>query len=148
MPAYWTWPLNQPLDDTSYPSEARVVVRRRLALLLWRVVTVVAVALAMLGAALPVLPTVPFLLVAAWSASKGWPAFERWLLEHRHFGPPIVRWRERGAVPRRAKWISSLMMASSGIGLQFFDQIPLWLRIATPAVMLAVAVWIWRRPDD
>jgi len=75
-------------------------------------------------------------------------AFERWLLEHRHFGPPIVRWRERGAVPRRAKWISSLMMASSGIGLQFFDQIPLWLRIATPAVMLAVAVWIWRRPDD
>ena len=121
--------------------------RRRIATLLWRAVTIVFVGLAMVGAALPVMPTVPFLLVAAWSAGKGWPAFEIWLLNHRHFGPPIVRWRQNGAVPRRAKWVSSLMMAGSAVGLQFFDQVPLWLRVAVPAVMLAVAVWMWLRPD-
>ena len=97
---------------------------------------------------LPVVPTVPFLIVSAWAASKGWPAFEIWLLNHRLFGPPIVRWRERGAVPRSAKWYSTLMMGGSAIGMQFFAAIPLWLRIGVPAVMLAVAIWLWLRPEE
>lgn len=130
------------------PSPERVMLRRRLAMVLWRAVAVVAMALGLLGVVLPVMPTVPFLIVAAWAASKGWPAFEIWLLNHRLFGPPIVQWRERGAVPRRAKWLSTVMMACSGIGMQFFPAIPLWLRIAVPLAMLAVAVWLWMRPED
>ena len=40
------------------------------------------------------------------------------------------------------------MMASSAIGMQFFGSvITLWLRIAVPAIMLAVAIWLWRRPE-
>ncbi|MDO5691904.1 MAG: YbaN family protein [Pseudomonadota bacterium] len=115
--------------------------------LMWRAITVVSLALGLIGVALPVMPTVPFLIVSAWAASKGWPEFEIWLLNHRLFGPPILQWRERGAVPRRAKWYSTLMMGTSAIGLQFFTQIPLWLRIAVPAVMLAIAIWLWLRPD-
>ena len=124
------------------------MLRRRLAVLLWRGLALLAMGLGLLGVALPVLPTVPFVLLAAWAASKGWPAFEIWLLNHRVFGPPILQWRLRGTVARRAKWISTLMMASSAIGMQFFGSvIPLWLRIAVPAVMLAVAIWLWRRPE-
>lgn len=134
-------------EHIDVPAPERVVLRRRLAMLVWRGVAVLAMGLGLLGVVLPVMPTVPFLIVAAWAASKGWPAFEIWLLEHRLFGPPIVQWRERGAVPRRAKWVSTLMMACSGIGMQFFSAIPLWLRIAVPATMLAVAVWLWLRPD-
>lgn len=134
-------------DDKPIPSPERVALRRRLAVLLWRAIAVLGVGLALLGAVLPVMPTVPFLIVSAWAASKGWPAFEIWLLNHRLFGPPIVQWRERGAVPRRAKWISSLMMATSGIGMQFFTGIPLWVRIGVPVVMLAVAIWLCMRPD-
>ncbi len=134
-------------DDKPIPSPERVALRRRLAVLLWRAIAVLGVGLALLGVALPVMPTVPFLIVSAWAASKGWPAFEIWLLNHRLFGPPIVQWRERGAVPRRAKWISSLMMATSGIGMQFFPGIPLWVRIGVPVVMLAVAIWLCMRPD-
>lgn len=129
------------------PDPARVVLRRRLMTLLWRGVSLVSLGLGLIGLALPVMPTVPFLIVSAWAAGKGWPAFEHWLLEHRLFGPSIRQWRARGAVPRKAKWASTLMMASSAIGLQFFTAIPLWLRIAVPAVMLAVAVWLWSRPD-
>ncbi len=139
--------MTQNLTPRPVPSPERVMLRRRLAVVLWRAVAVVAMALGLLGVVLPVMPTVPFLIVAAWAASKGWPAFEIWLLNHRLFGPPIVQWRERGAVPRRAKWLSTVMMACSGIGMQFFPAIPLWLRIAVPLVMLAVAVWLWMRPD-
>ena len=124
------------------------MLRRRLAVLLWRGLALLAMGLGLLGVALPVLPTVPFVLLAAWAASKGWPAFELWLLNHRVFGPPILQGRLRGTVARRAKWISTLMMASSAIGMQFFGSvIPLWLRIAVPAIMLAVAIWLWRRPE-
>ncbi len=123
------------------------MLRRRLLTLMWRGITVVSLGLGLIGLALPVMPTVPFLVVSAWAASKGWPAFEIWLLNHRLFGPPILQWRQRGAVPRAAKWYSTLMMAASAIGMQFFEPIPLWLRIAAPAVMLAVAVWLWRRPE-
>lgn len=128
-------------------SSERLAWRRRMAALAWRALALLSLGLGLVGVALPVLPTVPFLILSAWAASKGWPAFEIWLLNHRLFGPPIVQWRARGAVPRRAKWASSLMMACSAVGMQFFVQIPLWLRLAVPAVMLAVAVWLWRRPD-
>ena len=127
-------------QNKSVPAPERVVLRRRLAVL--------GLTLGLLGVVLPVVPTVPFLILSAWAASKGWPAFEIWLLNHRLFGPPIVQWRERGAVPRRAKWFSTLMMAASGIGMQFFTGIPLWLRVAVPLVMLAVAIWLWLRPEE
>lgn len=136
-----------PRPDSTVPDQARVVLRRRITMLVWRAVAVVAGLLGLVGVMLPVVPTVPFLLVAAWAAGKGWPSFERWLLDHEQYGPPIRRWREQGAVSRRAKWFSTLMMACSAAGMQFFDAIPLWLRIGVPAVMGCVAVWIWLRPE-
>lgn len=117
-----------------------------LAKLLWRVLALVLVALGVIGAFVPVLPTVPFLLAAAWAAGHGWPALERRLLEHPRYGEYIVRWRESGAVPRRAKWAASAMMALSAVVLQA-TQAPLAVKIGAPAVMAAVAIWLWRRPE-
>ncbi len=120
---------------------------RHTQLLLWRLGACLALALGAVGVVVPVLPTVPFLILAAWAGSKGWPALEKWLLEHRMYGPYIRRWRERGAVPRKAKWLATVMMLASAIGLQF-SSMPDWLRIGTPLVMLAVAIWLWRRPES
>lgn len=120
--------------------------RQMLSRLLWRTLAVLALVLAVLGAVLPLLPAVPFLLLAAWSASKGWPALEIWLLNHAHFGPHIRSWREHGAVPRRAKWLATVMMSGSALMLAF-SPLPLGLKIAVPAVMLAVAIWLWLRPE-
>ncbi|WP_457390125.1 YbaN family protein [Roseateles sp. P5_E1] len=119
---------------------------RALARLLWRALAVLGLVLAMIGVVLPVLPTVPFLLLAAWAAGKGWPALENWLLNHAHFGPGIRRWRERGAVPRRAKWLAVVMMACSAVML-VLTPAPLAVKIAVPAMMAAVAIWLWRRPE-
>ena len=140
--------MMQEPESSRLPTPDRIVLRRRVAVLLWRAVALLSLALGVIGMALPVMPTVPFLLVSAWAASKGWPAFELWLIRHPRFGPPIVQWRERGAGPRRLKWFSTLAMTASAIGIQFFDQIPLPVRIGVPAVMAAVGIWLWFRPES
>jgi len=122
------------------------MIRRSVAIALWRTLALANVALALLGAVLPVLPTVPFLLVAAWAGSKGWPQLETWLLEHPKHGPAIRRWRDHGAVPRRAKWVASAMMLAS-TAILAFSAVPLWTKIAVPAFMATVAAWLWMRPE-
>lgn len=119
---------------------------RHLITLLWRTLALAALALGLLGVFVPGLPTVPFLLVAAWAGSRGWAWLEQWLLNHPRHGDGIRRWRERGAVPRRAKWASSLMMALSTL-IMWSLAIPLWAKVSAPLLMACVAVWLWRRPE-
>jgi uncharacterized protein len=115
--------------------------------ILWRAGALAAFAIGVAGIAIPVLPTVPFLILSAWAASKGWPSFERWLLEHRFYGPHIRRWRERGVVPRTAKLWAILTMFGSAVLLQLLD-VPTWLQLGAPLMMALVAVWLWRRPES
>jgi uncharacterized membrane protein YbaN (DUF454 family) len=115
-------------------------------LLLWRTFALIALAIGAVGVALPILPTVPFWILAAWAASKGWPSLQQWLIQHPKYGASIRDWQERGAVPRKAKWLATTMMAISALVLQFTSA-PLWVKIAAPMMMLGVVVWLWRRPD-
>ena len=119
---------------------------RSLATLLWRLLAAVSIALAVVGIVLPILPTVPFVLVAAWAASRGWPALEKRLLAHPRYGPLIVRWRESGAVPRPAKWFATLGMSASSV-LLVLSQAPRWLQLLGVVLMLSIAIWLWRRPE-
>lgn len=119
---------------------------RHTVILLWRALAVLLIVLGVIGIVLPVMPTVPFLLAAAWAAGRGWPELEERMLRHPVWGPPICRWREHGAVPRRAKWLASLGMAGSATLVAFLP-VPLWLKLALPAVMACIAAWLWSRPD-
>jgi uncharacterized membrane protein YbaN (DUF454 family) len=93
-----------------------------------------------------VLPTTPFLLVAAWAGSKGWPQLEAWLLAHPRWGPGLRRWRDRGAVPRRAKWAAIVMMTASA-AFMAISPAPPALTLGVAAVMFCVAWWLWKRPE-
>lgn len=115
-------------------------------ILLWRIGALLALAVGAIGLAVPVLPTVPFLILAAWAASKSSPALERRLLAHPRYGPHIRAWREHGAVPRRAKWLATLGMAASAVMLQFTTA-PRWAQAATLLAMAGVAAWLWLRPE-
>lgn len=66
------------------------------------------VALGMLGAVLPILPTTPFLLVAAACFAKSSPYLYNKLLSNRIFGPLIRDWREYQSIPKRGKQIAIL----------------------------------------
>jgi uncharacterized membrane protein YbaN (DUF454 family) len=67
------------------------------------------VGLGLLGALLPLMPTVVFLLIAAWAFARSSPRCHRWLREHPRFGEIICAWEQHRAMPRRAKraaWVA------------------------------------------
>ncbi|WP_288366183.1 YbaN family protein [uncultured Acinetobacter sp.] len=114
--------------------------------LFWRTLVVIFIILGIIGAILPGMPTTVFLILAAWAASKGWPEMDAWLLNHPKYGPTLRDWRAHGTVPRKAKWIASIMMLISGI-LMLFTNAPLWVKIFTDSIILIVAIWLWLRPE-
>jgi uncharacterized membrane protein YbaN (DUF454 family) len=122
------------------------MVRRVLGLLLWRLLAATSLLLGLVGVFVPGLPTVPFLLLAAWAGGKGWPALEAWLLAHPRHGPAIRRWRDHRAVPRRAKWLASATMLASA-ALVGLSSAPAWLTLGMVLLLACVATWLWRRPE-
>ena len=104
-------------------------------------------ALGILGAFLPVLPTTPFILLSAWAAARSSPRLLHWLEHHTAFGPMIRDWRRGGVVSRKAKWMSSGFMAASGAYLLWSSH-PRWAAWAAIASMGTVALWLWRRPEQ
>ncbi|ANF57285.1 YbaN family protein [Halotalea alkalilenta] len=119
---------------------------RRLASLGYKIFGLCALGLAIIGAFLPVMPTVPFLLVAAWAFERGSPRLDAWLRQHPTFGPLLRDWRERGAIPRYAKLIAVVSMAASLV-LMWFGGAPLLVVLAVGAILLAVSSYLLSRPS-
>jgi uncharacterized membrane protein YbaN (DUF454 family) len=95
------------------------------------------------GIVVPLLPTTPFVLLAAACWSRGSERWERWLLAHPRFGPMVRDWRREHAVPLRAKQLATVMMT---IGSAWaWTRLPAWPWL--PALCCAaVLVWMWRLP--
>jgi uncharacterized protein len=111
----------------------------------YRLITGAAVALAAAGVVLPLLPTTPFLLVAAWSASRHSPAFEAKLLAHPRFGPPIRTWRAERALCRRTKAVAlSALAVSLVITLLVLES--LTLQLLAGFAVACVAAYLGTRP--
>lgn len=118
----------------------------RISTLAWRFLAVIFLLLGVLGTLLPVVPTVPFVIAAAWAGGRGWPALELWLLNHPRFGSHVRGWRTSGTVPRRAKVLAILMMTVSAVGVTL-SGMPLVVKVTVPLIMALVAAWLWRRPE-
>lgn len=113
----------------------------------WLSCGVLSVGLALVGIVLPLLPTVPFLLLAAFCFARSSERLREWLLDHPTLGPPIHAWQERRSISRRAKWAASLsILATLGISVLLEIQ-PLYL-VFQALVLCAVAVFLWTRPDS
>ncbi|MCC7440914.1 MAG: YbaN family protein [Bdellovibrionales bacterium] len=103
--------------------------------------------LGFIGIFLPLLPTVPFVILAAFFFSKGSERWHEWLIRHPRYGKPIRQWREQGVIPLRAKIASTAMMAGSALMLGFSGQIPAWARIAAGTCLAGTSAFVWSRPS-
>ena len=109
-------------------------------------VGVLSVVLGTVGIVVPLLPTVPFMILAAFCFARANPVWERRLLDHPRFGPHIVAWRTRGAISRRGKAMALVALAaSSAIGLAALDG---WHAYMPLAVALVSGSWILTRPSQ
>ncbi len=108
-------------------------------------VGLISLALGAVGLFLPLLPTVPFLLLSAICFAKTSERLHGWLLSHPVLGPPIQNWNERGAISPRAKWLASISIVASFALAVFFGFGPLVLSIQGIA-LIGVAIFIWSRP--
>ena len=112
---------------------------------LWLAGGVFFVGVGAVGAFLPLLPTVPFLLIAALCFARSNPAWEQRLLDHPRYGPPLRQWRERRAISRRAKIAALAAMAiSTGVTAITLG----WPWVLIPAAIMATSgAWIWTRAE-
>lgn len=113
---------------------------------LWLALGLLAVGLAFAGIFLPLLPTTPFLLLAAYAFARSSPRLQRWLHEHPVFGPLIENWRRNGAIDRRSKRVAIACIAIMP-PLSWALGIPVLLLIIQIVVLGAVATFILTRPD-
>ena len=102
-------------------------------------------ALAAAGALLPVLPTTPFLLVAAACFARSSPALHRRLLANRTFGPFIAQWQRDRTVPRQAKRRAyGLVVVAFAVSIAVVDAT--WLRVLLGSLGIALIVFLARLP--
>jgi uncharacterized protein len=108
---------------------------------------VLSLVLGIIGVVLPVMPTTPFVLLAAACFARSSQRFHAMLLNNRMFGPLISEWEQHRSIPRRTKlWAITLMSLTLGSSIVFFVQ-PLALKLLLTAIGIGVAIWIYRIPS-
>ncbi len=138
--------MTHPPADPDEPEEARVhaspIVRGVLL-----ACGALCVALGAVGLVLPVLPTTPFMLLAAFCFARASPALHRRLVASRVFGPTIREWQRHRAIPWRTKLTAiALMSATLAVSIVFFVR-PLGLKIMLALLGVGLAAWLYRIPS-
>jgi uncharacterized membrane protein YbaN (DUF454 family) len=105
------------------------------------------VALGVIGAVLPVIPTAPFMLVALWLFGKSSERFHGWLYNHPLFGPPLQRWEQHRVIPLSAKVMAITAMSISMISVVAFSGAPWIAQIGMGAFCVLSAAFILSCPS-
>lgn len=104
-------------------------------------------AIGLVGAVLPVLPTTPFMILAALCFAKSSPRLHDWLYNHRVFGPSLRQWAEHRVIPPLAKAAALGAMGSSLAYIIAFTQTPWPFVVGTSAIMAFGALYILSKPS-
>ncbi|MCF5726892.1 YbaN family protein [Aeromonas veronii] len=104
-----------------------------------------AFATGIVGIVLPLLPTTPFMLLAAALFARSSPRFHRWLLTHPWFGPPIVDWQRYRGIRRQARRRAIIfILLTFSVSLAVVPQ--LWVKGLLVIIMVILLTWLMRLP--
>ena len=104
-------------------------------------------ALGVVGLFVPLLPTTPFVLLAAFFYSRGSERLHRWLTAHPRLGRPIRDWQRDGVIRTRAKWVSTVLIVASLSYPIVFQDLPVAAKVVAGLVGVAVLGFIHTRPS-
>ena len=112
----------------------------------WFAVGWAALALGAVGVMLPILPTTPFVILAAFAFGKSSPRLRAWLENSRAFGPVIADWRSHGAIAPRVKALAIAMMVAV-FGISVAMGLALFVLVVQAGCMTVAAAFILSRPS-
>lgn len=114
--------------------------------IIWAVLGVISLLCGAIGAVLPLIPTVPFILLAAFSFARSSERMHRWLTTHPVFGPVIADWQTHGAVSPRAKRMATLGCAAVLV-VSIISGVPQHVLLIQCVVLSSVLLFLWTRPN-
>ena len=113
---------------------------------LWAAAGLLALGSGLIGIVLPLVPTVPFLLLAAFCFARSSERLHNWLITHPRLGPPILDWNERGAINPRAKRYATLSILAV-FGFSVLIGLRPTILMIQAIVLGLVLLFIWTRPE-
>ena len=102
----------------------------------------VSVGLGTLGIVLPLLPTTPFLLLAAYCYAKSSERFYTWLITNRYFGEYIRNYREKNGVPMKIKVYTLILLWATICFSAFYVVSLIWVRIILMVIATGVTIHV------
>lgn len=107
---------------------------------------ILSLVLGVIGAFVPLLPTVPLVLLAAYCFGRSSERLHQWLIQHRYFGPIIDNFQAGKGIPKRIKYRTIAIIWLS-MGFSCWMVAKLWLCVMLVCIGLAVSIYLLRLPD-
>lgn len=105
----------------------------------------ICIVLGAIGVFLPLLPTTPFLLLAAACFARSSPRYHRWLLSNKHFGPLLKQWRRSKEIPPGVK-VKAMVITAMMFAISIAVVDVLALRVLLLTLAACVLVFLARIP--
>jgi uncharacterized membrane protein YbaN (DUF454 family) len=115
--------------------------------LLWLILGLISMSIGLIGAIVPLVPTVPLMLLAAFFFAKSSDRLHNWLITHPRFGTAIQDWQDHRAISKRAKIAASISI-SIAFAFSLAIGLPVKLLAIQAVTLIAVSIFIWTRPNS
>jgi uncharacterized membrane protein YbaN (DUF454 family) len=120
---------------------------RDLGKILWISAGWVAMAIGIIALALPILPTAPFIILAAYCFSRGSRKLHHWIRTRKYFGPIVLEWEQHQVIRLRVKVIATVLTIFSFVTSMIFLQVPWSIKLIIAAIIMVALCYIWTRPS-